>query len=53
MKFECSIAYHSKTKANVKKFDKQTDKRTNGQVENHMPLIYRCGDIKRCTDYQP
>jgi hypothetical protein len=42
-----SITYHLKDMANVKVFaDRQTNKWTDRQVKNHMPLIFRYGSIK-------
>ena len=48
MKYKGLKSYQSKDIANVKIFaDKQTDAQTNGQAQNYMPLIYRCGGKKK------
>ena len=40
------ITYHSKAMANIKVFV-QTNKQTKGQAKNYMPVVYRCGCIKK------
>ena len=46
-KYEASISYGSKVIANVKVDNIQTDRQTNRQDKNNMPLIIRSGGIKR------
>ena len=47
VKYENSINDHSKAMANVKVFAEKT----NGRAKNYIPPIYRCGGIKRSSEF--
>ena len=50
VKYEVSISYGSKVIANVKVDKRQTNKQTDRQDKNNMPMIIQSGGIKDQTE---